>query len=183
MKEQPDSRSEYHSQNITLTSISTGTGASLSPRVAIMIAASCPKCTIQEEVQLQHTYWAPTVSSQIMPSIPTGTKKTLQELSRVFNKLASELTTELSHARNEIENLRKEIHRLKSSPSSGRTGHSSKSSKSSGKTTVRTHTGSRNSSHEKKNQGTLPKSDSEYIFPREPFNPPAPSEPSPPSNN
>jgi len=127
--------------------------------------------------------------SQIMPVIPTGTKKTLQELSRVFNKLATELTTELSRVRSEIENLRKEIHRLKSSPASQRTSHSSKSSKGSGKATVRPR-GQRNSqrnsstSHEKKNQGpALPKSDSEYIFPREPFNPPTPSEPSPPSNN
>jgi len=121
-----------------------------------------------------------------MPVIPTGTKKTLQELSRGFNKLATELTTELSRARSEIENLRREIHRLKSSPASRRTTHSSKFSKSSGKATVRPKGGQRNTStsHEKKNQSlVLPKSDSEYIFPREPFNPPAPSEPSPPSNN
>lgn len=137
--------------------------------------------TITEEAELHHTYWARRARSQIMPVIPTGTKKTLQELSRVFSKLA----IELSRVRNEIENLRKEIHRLKSSPASQRTSHSSKSSKGSGKTTVRPR-GQRNSStsHEKKNQGpALPKSDSEYIFPREPFNPPTPSEPSPPSNN
>jgi len=141
--------------------------------------------TITEEAELHHTYWARRARSQIMPVIPAGTKKTLQELSRVFSKLATELTTELSRVRNEIENLRKEIHRLKSSPASQRTSHSSKSSKGSGKTTVRPR-GQRNSStsHEKKNQGpALPKSDSEYIFPREPFNPPTPSEPSPPSNN
>ena len=137
--------------------------------------------TITEEAELHHTYWARRARSQIMPVIPTGTKKTLQELSRVFSKLA----IELSRVRNEIENLRKEIHRLKSSPARLRTSHSSKSSKGSGKATVRPR-GQRNSStsHEKKNQGpALPKSDSEYIFPREPFNPPTPSEPSPPSNN
>lgn len=120
-----------------------------------------------------------------MPVIPAGTKKTLQELSRVFNKLAMELTTELSRARSEIENLRKEIHKLKSSHGSQRTSHSSKSSKNSGKATVRPKGGQRNSStsHEKKQSLALPKSDSEYIFPREPFNPPAPSEPSPPPSN
>ena len=119
-----------------------------------------------------------------MPVIPTGTKKTLQELSRLFNKLATELTTELSRGRSEIENLRKEIHRLKSSPASQRTSHSSKSSKSSGKAIVKSKGGQRNSSTSHKNQSlALPKSDSEYIFPHEPFNPPAPSEPSPPSNN
>src|SRR3989442_11951104 len=137
------------------------------------------------EPELHTTYRARGLSSKIMAVNPTGTKKTLQELSRLFNKLATELTTELSRVRNEIENLRKEIHRLKSSPASQRTSHSSKSSKGSGKTTVRPR-GQRNSStsHEKKNQGpALPKSDSEYIFPREPFNPPTPSEPSPPSNN
>jgi len=141
--------------------------------------------TITEEAELHHTYRARSVRSHIMPVIPTGTKKTLQELSRVFNKLATELTTELSRVRNEIENLRKEIHSLKSSPASQRTSHSSKSSKGSGKATVRPR-GQRNSStsHEKRNQGpALPKSDSEYIFPREPFNPPTPSEPSPPSSN
>src|SRR5881628_2583406 len=82
--------------------------------------------------------------SQLMPVIPTGTTKTLQELSRGFNKLAAELTTELSRARSEIENLRREIHRLKSSPASQRTTHSSKSSKGSGKATVRPR-GQRNS--------------------------------------
>ena len=143
-------------------------------------------CTKLEEAWLQYAYRARRARPRIMPVIPAGTKKTLQELSRVFNKLATELTTELSHARSEIENLRKEIHRLKSSPKSQRTSHSSKSSKGSGRATVNPQSPQRTSStsHEKKSQGqALPKSDSEYIFPREPFNPPAPSEPSPPSNN
>ena len=54
-----------------------------------------------------------------MPTSPTRTKKALQELAKVFNKLASELTADLNSAINEIDSLKREAQKLKSS--SGRT--------------------------------------------------------------
>src|SRR6266516_2177100 len=50
-----------------------------------------------------------------MPASPTRTKKALQELAKVFNKLASELTADLNSAINEIDSLKREVQRLKSS--------------------------------------------------------------------
>src|SRR5713226_1649404 len=55
----------------------------------------------------------------VMPASPTRTKKALQELAKVFNKLASELTADLNAAINEIDSLKREVQRLKSS--SGKT--------------------------------------------------------------
>src|SRR5712692_997473 len=64
-----------------------------------------------------------------MPTTPNRTKKALQELAKVFNKLASELTADLNSAVKEIENLRKEIQRIKSS--SGKVNRSPSGSKKS----------------------------------------------------
>src|SRR5215831_5528975 len=126
-----------------------------------------------------------------MPSTPTGTKKTLQELSRVFNKLAFELTSELTHAKAEIENLRKEVSRLKSNPSRANTAtKQSKNQRTTGRTTGypnrKPTPASQSAQHQKTQNPTASSANvdtSEYIFPREPFNPPSPPEPSPPSNN
>ena len=51
-----------------------------------------------------------------MPSTPHRTKKALQEIARVFNRLASELTADMNQAVRDIENLRREVHRLKTNP-------------------------------------------------------------------
>src|SRR5881409_3782239 len=48
-----------------------------------------------------------------MPASPTRTKKALQELAKVFNKIASELTADLNAAINEIDSLKREVQRLK----------------------------------------------------------------------
>src|SRR6267143_2431715 len=58
-----------------------------------------------------------------MPASATRTKKALQELAKVFNKLASELTADLNAAINEIDNLKREVQRLKSG--SGKTNKTS----------------------------------------------------------
>src|SRR5215510_9167324 len=112
-----------------------------------------------------------------MPSTPTGTKKTLQELSRVFNKLAFELTSELTHAKAEIENLRKEVSRLKSNhPRPNAATKQSKNQRTTGRSTSHPNRKSTPSSqsapHQKTRNPTTssPSVDtSEYIFPREPF--------------
>ncbi|HZD12780.1 MAG TPA: hypothetical protein VE177_04590 [Candidatus Binatus sp.] len=123
-----------------------------------------------------------------MTTLTGNTKRTLQELSRIFNRLASELTTDLGHAVVEIEKLRREVQRLKSTPSKNqKIPQSSKSTKTHKKTDRRnSSTGSKpsQSSNQRKQASApvIPDTDSEYIFPREPFNPPAPPEPSPPNN-
>ena len=123
-----------------------------------------------------------------MPTSPTRTKKALQELAKVFNKLASELTADLNAAINEIDSLKREVQRLKSG--SGKTSKTSTSPKktNSSKTSrphtskgtqQSTHTGHHEASHDAK----APVDTSSFVFPHEPFNPSPPPEPAPPGNN
>src|SRR5437667_9918563 len=68
-----------------------------------------------------------------MPMEPNRTRQVLQDLARAFNKLASELTADLSYAAREIETLRREVQKLRASPGKGsRTNGSSKKSSSHG---------------------------------------------------
>ncbi len=124
-----------------------------------------------------------------MPATPARTKKALQELAKVFNKLASELTADLNAAINEIDSLKREVKRLKSG--SGKIGKSSNfQKKSSSPKSSRPHTtktprtsNSHTSSHES-GQVTKPADDTgSFVFPHEPFNPSPPPEPAPPGNN
>src|SRR2546430_14522768 len=72
-----------------------------------------------------------------MPMEPNRTRQIMQDLARAFNKLASELTADLSYAAREIDSLRKEVQRLRASPSkSSRTNGSSKKSAASGTNTT-----------------------------------------------
>jgi hypothetical protein len=123
-----------------------------------------------------------------MPTSPTRTKKALQELARVFNKLASELTADLNAAINEIDSLKREVRRIKSGSSkTSKTSTSPKktnSSKTSRAHTPKgtqqgTHTSHRESSHDTK----TPVETGAFVFPHEPFNPSPPPEPAPPGNN
>jgi hypothetical protein len=124
----------------------------------------------------------------VMPTSPTRTKKALQELARVFNKLASELTADFNAAITEIDSLKREVQRLKSSP--GKTGKTSPSQKKTNssktsrphaakKTQSTTHTGQHESGHGSKE----PNEGGSFVFPHEPFNPSPPPEPTPPGNN
>ena len=47
---------------------------------------------------------------------PNRTRQVIQDLARAFNKLASELTADLSYAAREIDSLRREVQRLRASP-------------------------------------------------------------------
>jgi len=123
-----------------------------------------------------------------MPASPTRTKKALQELAKVFNKLASELTADLNSAINEIDNLKREVQRLKSS--SGKTNKTSSLQKKSASTkTSRPHTTkgtqqTTRTSHHESSHDTKPSDDTgSFVFPHEPFNPSPPPEPTPPGNN
>ncbi len=123
-----------------------------------------------------------------MPASPTRTKKALQQLAKVFNKLASELTADLNAAINEIDSLKREVQRLKSgSRKTNKTAafqKKSASSKTSRPHTTKgtqqsTHTGHHASGHD-----TKPSVETgSFVFPHEPFNPSPPPEPAPPGNN
>ncbi len=124
----------------------------------------------------------------VMPASPTRTKKALQELAKVFNKLASELTADLNSAINEIDSLKREVQRLKSG--SGKTNKTSAlQKKSASSKTSRPHTtkGTQqgtHASHRESEHDTKPSVDTaEFVFPHEPFNPSPPPEPTPPGNN
>src|SRR2546428_5376013 len=68
-----------------------------------------------------------------MPMEPNRKRQKIQDWARAFNKLASELTADLSYAAREIESLRREVQRLRASPSKGnRTNGNSKKSSSHG---------------------------------------------------
>ncbi len=129
-----------------------------------------------------------------MPTTPNRTKKALQEMARVFNKLASELTADLNQAIREIEALKHEVRNLKGS----RTGPSRASRRSTGpkKTSNRTpthttsspspHAGSTSSNtshHSSHHDSSKQDKESPYVFPQEPFNPPSPPEAPAPGNN
>jgi len=128
----------------------------------------------------------------VMPASPTRTKKALQELARVFNKLASELTADLNSAINEIDSLKREVQRLKSN--SGKTTKTSTFQKKTassktgrphptkGNQKTATHQGT-HTTHESGHE-TKPADDTgSFVFPHEPFNPSPPPEPTPPGNN
>ena len=150
--------------------------------------------------RLHHAYWfhvRASIKLDLMTkSTFTGsTKKTLQELSKVLNRLAYEFNTELKRARTEIENLRREVNKLgsftgsRSNPkpstkTNKKTAGSKRGNRNALGKTGNSNSGGSQSAHEKKKESSpaIPQSDSEYIFPREPFNPPSPPEPSPPNN-
>jgi hypothetical protein len=124
----------------------------------------------------------------VMPASPTRTKKALQELAKVFNKLASELTADLNSAINEIDSLKREVQRLKSS--SGKTTKTSNlqkkttSSKTSHPHTAKGTQQNTHTTHQESGHDTKPSDDtSSFVFPHEPFNPSPPPEPTPPGNN
>ncbi len=123
-----------------------------------------------------------------MPASPIRTKRALQELAKVFNKLASELTADLNAAINEIDSLKREVQRLKSS--SGKTKKTPAfPKKSASPKTGRPHAtkGTKqtiHTSHHESGHDTKPSDDTgSFVFPHEPFNPSPPSEPTPPGNN
>src|SRR3989442_1378133 len=122
---------------------------------------------------------------------PNRTRQVLQDLARAFNKLASELTADLSYAAREIESIRREVQRLRSSPGKGnRTNGSSKKSSSHGtKTSSTSHKSSgspKRASHGSQTSPESPKPAHEpgsFVFPQEPFSPSRPTEPSAAGNN
>jgi len=124
----------------------------------------------------------------VMPASPTRTKKALQELARVFNKLASELTADLNTTINEIDSLKREVQRLKSG--SGKTNKTSSfqkkttTSKTSRPHTTKGNQQSTHTSHHESGHDTKPSDETgSYVFPHEPFNPSPPPEPAPQGNN
>jgi len=122
---------------------------------------------------------------------PNRTRQVLQDLARTFNKLASELTADLNYAAREIESLRREVQRLRASPSKGnRTNGSSKKSSSHGTKTSgasqKGHTSHTGTSHGPETSHESPKPAHEpgsFVFPQEPFSPSPPSESSAAGNN
>ena len=123
-----------------------------------------------------------------MPTSPTRTKKALQELAKVFNKLASELTADLNATINEIDSLKREVQRIKSA--SGKTSKTSTSPKKTNSSkTNRPHTakgtqpGTHSTHHESGHDTKTPVDAGSFVFPHEPFNPSPPPEPTPPGNN
>jgi hypothetical protein len=127
----------------------------------------------------------------LMPMEPNRTRQVLQDLARTFNKLASELTADLSYAAREIESLRKEVQRLRSSPgkTSKTNGNSKKSSSRAAKTGSTSHRTSTSHKTSSPSLGNGPDSEKpahepgSFVFPQEPFSPSPPPEPSPVGNN
>ena len=130
----------------------------------------------------------------------TGTKKAIQEIAKVFNKLASELTSDLSQTVREIESLKRELQQLKTSqnrnaksfPTIRRTNpkKAPRTPKVPGTSdTTTTHPTTTHSSpsgpshHESHHETTRPSPESSFVFPNEPFSPSPSPEPSSPSNN
>ena len=134
---------------------------------------------------------------QAMPVNPRRTKKAVQNLSRVFNRLAAELSADLNQAIREIEVLKREIRTLKSTGKtsnvkSRKTSHRKTKQKSiSSATTSRhnssdmTHSTPNTSSHTShtSTETVKPNEESPFVFPQEPYNPPTPPEPALPGNN
>ncbi len=127
-----------------------------------------------------------------MPASPTRTKKALQELAKVFNKLASELTADLNSAINEIDSLKREVQRLKSS--AGKTTKASSFQKKTGSAKTNRANAAKGNQQKTAHQAThathesghetKPAEDTgSFVFPHEPFNPSPPPEPTPPGNN
>src|SRR5256885_373676 len=119
-----------------------------------------------------------------MPASPIRTKRALQELAKVFNKLASELTADLNAAINEIDSLKREVQRLRSG--SGKTNKTSTQKKAaSSKTThsrpskgtqpATTHPKGEHTSHHESSHETKQSDETgSFVFPHEPFNPSPP---------
>jgi hypothetical protein len=142
-------------------------------------------------LRISHVY------RQAMPVNPRKTKKAIQNLSRVFNRLAAELSADLNQAIREIESLKREIQVLKSAgkTSSVRNRKSSprktKQKRISGiptnpnKPSDTTHSTPNTSSHSShtSNETVKPNEESPFVFPQEPYNPPTPPEPTMPGNN
>ncbi len=121
---------------------------------------------------------------------PNRTRQVIQDLARAFNKLASELTADLTYAAREIDSLRKEVQRLRATPSKGNrtTGNSKKSTSHGTKTGGKTTKGgsSHKASHGSQTSNESPKPAHEpgsFVFPQEPFSPSPPPEPSSTGNN
>src|SRR5205823_4814109 len=129
--------------------------------------------------------------AKAMPMEPNRTRQVLQDLARTFNKLASELTADLSYAAREIESLRREVQRLRTSTGkANRTNGSSKKSSSHGtKTSGTSHKNGashKGAAHGSQTSPESPKPAHEpgsFVFPQEPFSPSPPSEPSAAGNN
>ena len=126
----------------------------------------------------------------------TRTKKAIQDIAKVFNRLASELTSDLNQAAKEIEALKHEIHRLKTSQNrnanSSPTIRKSRTKRAlrtpkvpSTSSTATSHSTATHSSqpspshHESHHEGTKPGHESSFVFPNEPFS----SSPSPEASN
>ena len=133
----------------------------------------------------------PHLKAKTMPMEPNRTRQVIQDLARAFNKLASELTADLSYAAREIDSLRREVQRLRASPGkNNRTNGNSKKS-----TTHGTKIGSKatkggparkGSSHSSQTSHESPKPAHEpgsFVFPQEPSSPNPPREPSSSGNN
>src|SRR5437667_9262501 len=164
-----------------------------------MVSSSCidslPVCSVVLVLMARvNSYIRFTLSrsdAKAMPMEPNRTRQVLQDLARAFNKLASELTADLSYAAREIESLRREVQKLRASPSKGsRTNGSSKKSSSHGTKTSSTSQKSSGShkkaSHRSQTSPESPKPAHEpgsFVFPQEPFSPSPPAEPSPAGNN
>src|SRR5256886_17543894 len=147
-----------------------------------MVSSSCidslPVCSVVLVLMARvNSYIRFTLSrsdAKAMPLAPNRTRQVLQDLARAFNKLASELTADLSYAAREIESLRREVQRLRASPGKGsRTNGSSKKSSSHGTKTSGTSQKS-SGSHKKSSHGsqTSPESPKpahepgSFVFPR-----------------
>lgn len=147
-------------------------------------------CSRRLETRVTSCLHIVTLTRWLMPTSPNRTKKALQELARVFNKLASDLTADLNEAVREIESLKKEVQRIKSSPS--RVGKSSYGPKKSSPRGTRlagashsgtSRTGTSHTSETPHETSKTSHETSSFVFPHEPFNPPAPPEPAAPGNN
>ncbi len=129
---------------------------------------------------LQDVYSPRYQPNSVMPAVPNRSRKVLEELARVCNKLATELTADLKHAVNEIENLKREIHKIRR-PGATATGTSRNKSKrtSRAKTSTATHSSQKKTtarthiSESARQKGPAHESAS-FVFPKEPFNPPTP---------
>ena len=119
---------------------------------------------------------------------PNRTRQVIQDLARAFNKLASELTADLSYAAREIDSLRREVQRLRASPGkNGKTnGNSKKSTSHATKGSKATKNARKASSHTSQTSNESPKPAHEpgsFVFPQEPPGPSSPLEPSDTGNN
>jgi hypothetical protein len=122
---------------------------------------------------------------------PNRTRQVIQDLARAFNKLASELTADLSYAAREIDSLRQEVQRLRASPGKtnptkvGTKKSASRATKASS-TSHKRNTSRKGTSHNSETSHESPKPAHEpgsFVFPQEPFSPSPPSEPSSSGNN